>query len=112
LKYVTSSAKESTTKNEVDTNNSSSEIDIDIYALEVVPKAQEEVSSPDVIMKDERKIEKAISPISLGNDLMTLQGILSIPTNVFTTSIQINHFCDFRYDCPSQHLIKLTNSHI
>jgi hypothetical protein len=65
LKYVTSSAKESTTKNEVDTNNSSSENDIDIYALKVVPKSQE-VSSLDMIVKDEREIEKAIFPISLG----------------------------------------------
>jgi hypothetical protein len=66
LKYVTSSAKESTTKNEVDTNNYCSENDIDIYALKVVPKSQEEVSSPDMIVRDEREIEKQYLPFHRG----------------------------------------------
>jgi len=35
-----------------------------------------------------------------------LQRIMSIPTHAFVTSIQINHFCDFRYDCPPWHLVK------
>jgi hypothetical protein len=70
LEYVTSSVEESTTKTEVDTNNSSSEDEVKLYALEVVPKSQEEGSSPNVIVKDEREIEKAICPISLRNGLM------------------------------------------
>jgi hypothetical protein len=37
--YVTSSVEESTMKIEVDTNNSYSEDDVDLYALEVVPKS-------------------------------------------------------------------------
>jgi hypothetical protein len=28
----------------------------------------------------------------------SLQGILSIPIHAFATSVQINHFCDFRYN--------------
>jgi hypothetical protein len=32
--------------------------------LKIVPKSQEEVSSPDMIVRDEREIEKTISPIS------------------------------------------------
>ncbi len=41
-----------------------------------------------------------------------LQAIMSIPTHVFATSIQINYFCDFKYDYPSKHLVKMTCSHI
>jgi hypothetical protein len=43
---------------------------------------------------------------------ISLQGILSIPTHVFATSIQINHFYNFRYDCPPWHLLKMTGSRI
>ncbi len=44
---------------------------------------------------------------------LSLQGILSIPTHAFATFIQINCFCDFRYDYPSRHLVKrLVVSHI
>jgi hypothetical protein len=68
LKYVTSNVEESTMKIEVDTNNSSNENDVDLYASEVVPNSQEG-SSPNVIVKDEREIDKTISPISLGNGL-------------------------------------------
>jgi len=32
--------------------------------------------------------------------LHPLQRILSIPTHVFMTFVQINYFCDFKYDCP------------
>jgi hypothetical protein len=39
-------------------------------------------------------------------------GILSIPTHASVTSIQIYHFCDFRYDCPPWHLVKTTSSQI
>ncbi len=35
------------------------------------------------------------------HEYRSLQGIKSIPTYAFATSIQINHFCNFRYDCPS-----------
>ncbi len=42
----------------------------------------------------------------------SLQGILSIPIHAFATSVQINHFCDFRYDCPLWHLVKTTDSHL
>jgi hypothetical protein len=38
-----------------------------------------------------------------------LQGILSIPTHVFATFVQINHFCNFWYNCPPWHLVKLIN---
>jgi len=69
LEYGTSSVKESTTEIEVYTNNSSSKDEVDLYALEVVPKSQEKGSSPDAIVRDEREIEKAISPISLRNGL-------------------------------------------
>jgi hypothetical protein len=41
-----------------------------------------------------------------------LQAIMSMPTHVFATSIQINHFCDFKYDYLSKHLVKRTCSHI
>jgi hypothetical protein len=41
-----------------------------------------------------------------------LQGILSIPTHAFATFVQINHFYDFRYDCPLWHLVKLISSRI
>ncbi len=69
LEYVTSNVEESTMKIEVDTNNSSSENDVDLYASEVVPNSQEG-SSPNVIVRDEKEIDKTISPISLGNGLM------------------------------------------
>jgi hypothetical protein len=69
LKYVTSCVEESTMETKVDTNNFSSEDQVDLYVLEVVPKSQEEGSFPDVIVKDKREIEKTISPISLGNGL-------------------------------------------
>jgi hypothetical protein len=55
-------------KIEFDTNNFSSENDLDLYALEVVPNSQEG-SSPNVIVRDEKEINKTISPISLGNGL-------------------------------------------
>jgi hypothetical protein len=35
-----------------------------------------------------------------------LQRIMPIPTHAFVTSVQINHFCDFRYDYPLWHLVK------
>jgi hypothetical protein len=54
---------------EVNTNNSFCENEVDLYLLEVVPKSQEEGSSPDVIVRDKREIEKAISPILLGSGL-------------------------------------------
>jgi len=44
--------------------------------------------------------------------LHPLQRILSIPTHVFVTFVQIKYFCDFKYDCLSWHSIKMTNSHI
>jgi hypothetical protein len=42
----------------------------------------------------------------------SLQGILSIHTHAFMTSVQINHFCDFRYDYLLWHLVKMISSHI
>jgi hypothetical protein len=39
-----------------------------------------------------------------------LQKIMSIPTHAFVTSFRINHFCDFRYDCPPWHLVKVTGN--
>jgi hypothetical protein len=44
--------------------------------------------------------------------LHRLQRILSIPTHAFVTFVQINYFCDFKYDCPLWHSVKMINSHI
>jgi hypothetical protein len=41
-----------------------------------------------------------------------VQAVKFIPTHAFVTSIQINHFRNFRFDCPSWHLVKMTYSHI
>jgi hypothetical protein len=38
--------------------------------------------------------------------IVALQGILSSPIHVFAISVQINHFCDFIYDCLLWHLVK------
>jgi hypothetical protein len=38
---------------------------------------------------------------------ISLQGIFSIPTHAFAKSVQIHHFCDFRYDCFLWHLVKI-----
>jgi hypothetical protein len=50
--------------------------------------------------------------VSCFSCLLTLQGIQSISTCAFATFIQINHFCDFKYDYPLWHLVKMTNSRI
>jgi len=33
----------------------------------------------------------------------TIQGIMSIPTHVFMTCVQINHFCDYQCNHPTWH---------
>jgi hypothetical protein len=48
--------------------------------------------------------------VSCFSCLLTLQGIQSIPIHAFATFIQINHFCDFKYDYPLWHLVKMTSS--
>ncbi len=67
--YITSSLEESTTKMEVNTNNSTRENEVDLYVLKVVPKSQEKGSSPNAIVRHEKEIKKSISPILLGNGL-------------------------------------------
>jgi hypothetical protein len=46
------------------------------------------------------------------NKNVSLQGILSIPTHAFATCVQINHFCDFKSNCPPWHLVKTIGSHV
>ncbi len=46
LKYVSSSVEESTTEIEVNTNNSSSKDEVDLYALEVVLNHKKNVHLP------------------------------------------------------------------
>jgi len=41
---------------------------------------------------------------------ISLQIIISIPTHVFTTCVQINHFCNYRCKCLAWHLVKMTYS--
>ncbi len=69
LEYVTSSVEESTTEIEVNTNNSCSKDEVAPICVGGGSKSQKKRSSPNAIVRDERKIKKAISPISLGNGL-------------------------------------------
>jgi hypothetical protein len=62
----------------------------------------------------------SILEIDLGSFLIflilvhPLQRTLSIPTHVFASYVQINHFCDFRYNIDSLlwHLVKMISSRI
>jgi hypothetical protein len=40
--------------------------------------------------------------------IKTLQGILSISTDAYATSIQINHFCNYKCDYLPWHLVNMT----